>query len=113
MRDLVAYALAQPEPLVLLGDLNATEQNIAYRIVAGPLGDAWLSGGWGMGHTFPGDTTSGSNRRRLGDVRIPMWLLRLDYIFYSEEWQVEDAWIGPWSGVSDHRPVVARLALGP
>jgi endonuclease/exonuclease/phosphatase (EEP) superfamily protein YafD len=40
-----------------------------------------------------------------------MWLLRIDYIFHSRDWRTHWARIGPWDGVSDHRPVLARLVL--
>jgi hypothetical protein len=42
---------------------------------------------------------------------ILMWVLRIDYIFHSRHWQARSARIGPWDGVSDHRPVIATLVL--
>jgi endonuclease/exonuclease/phosphatase (EEP) superfamily protein YafD len=38
-------------------------------------------------------------------------MARIDYIFYSPDLQATAAWLGPWDGRSDHRPVIARLAL--
>jgi endonuclease/exonuclease/phosphatase (EEP) superfamily protein YafD len=39
--------------------------------------------------------------------------VRIDYVFYSSHWRAAAARLGPWDGGSDHRPVVAELALLP
>ena len=106
---LIEFLESRVEPLIVLGDLNVAEQNIAYGMMESALQDAWVKGGWGLGHTFPGAASEGSSRPRIGRFLSPKWLLRLDYIFYSEQWEVEKAWIGLWDGESDHRPVVAKL----
>jgi endonuclease/exonuclease/phosphatase (EEP) superfamily protein YafD len=42
-----------------------------------------------------------------------MWLVRIDYIFHSPHWITLDARLAKFDGVSDHRGVVAVLALVP
>lgn len=110
-RDLVRFAATRPGPVIALGDLNAADQSTAYAIVTGVLVDAWREGGRGLGHTFPGAASTGSSRPAIAGIPVPKWLVRLDYVFHSDDWRTEAAWIGPWDGVSDHRPVVARLVL--
>jgi endonuclease/exonuclease/phosphatase (EEP) superfamily protein YafD len=109
--ELMAFVESRREPLILLGDLNVTSQNEAYRMMAGSLQDAWVEAGWGLGHTFPGALSPGSSRPIVAGIAMPKWLVRLDYVFCSDHWQVDSASFGQWDGVSDHRPVVARMVL--
>ena len=106
---LMAFVGGRSGPSIVMGDLNVTDQSAAYRMMAGSLQDAWVERGWGLGHTFPGAASSGSSRPTWAGLPVPKWLLRLDYVFCSAHWQVERASIGQWDGVSDHRPVVARM----
>jgi vancomycin resistance protein VanJ len=106
---LMAFADSRSEPVIVMGDLNVTDRSAAYREMAASLQDAWVKRGWGFGHTFPGAASPGSSRPTVGGLPVPKWLLRLDYVLCSEHWRVERAWIGQWDGVSDHRPVVARM----
>jgi vancomycin resistance protein VanJ len=103
LRAAMDFAAPRSEPMLVLGDMNATDQHEAHRILAQRFEDAWLEAGWGWGGTFPG-------RRSMGAV-IPSWLLRIDYIFYSAHFRALEAYVGPWDGVSDHRPVRATLVL--
>jgi len=48
---------------------------------------------------------------RFWGLPYPGRLVRIDYIFHSDGWRAEAAWVGEWDGFSDHRPVVARLRL--
>jgi vancomycin resistance protein VanJ len=111
MRELAAFVDGRSEPLLVVGDFNVTDRSGAYRIIAGSLQDAWVQGGWGLGHTFPGAASPGSSRPAVAGIPVPKWLVRLDYVFFSTHWRVQSAAIGPWDGVSDHRPVVARMSL--
>ncbi|MDY7078231.1 MAG: endonuclease/exonuclease/phosphatase family protein [Chloroflexota bacterium] len=95
----------QPEPLVLLGDLNSTPTHEVHRTLSTHLVDAHREAGWGLGHTYP--ATDG----RLWGIPYPDRLVRIDHIFHSDEWRAEAAWVGEWDGSSDHRAVVARLRL--
>lgn len=108
---IVAFAAAHPGPLLVLGDLNATERSVAYATVTRHLADAWQAADVGLGHTFPGVYGEGSSRPAVAGIPVPQWLVRIDYIFHSAEWETLSARIGPWDGGSDHRPVLAVLAL--
>jgi endonuclease/exonuclease/phosphatase (EEP) superfamily protein YafD len=112
-RALAAFAESRRGPLIVAGDLNATDQNGAYAVITRHLRDSWREVGWGFGHTFPGEPTPelGGSRPTLLGVPVPMWLIRIDYIFHSDDLEAVDAQLAPYSGASDHRGVVATLAL--
>ncbi len=97
----------QPEPLILLGDLNSTPTHQVYRTLSEHLVDAYREAGWGLGHTFP--ATGG----RFWGAPYPNRLVRIDHVFHSDDWRAEVAWVGEWDGSSDHLPVIARLRLLP
>ena len=105
---LVDFAAANPGPSLILTDFNTGDQSAAYRILTGTFRDVWREGGWGLGHTFPSPPATDSFPRVAG-ISVPPWLIRIDYVFHSAHWQTESAWLGPWDGRSDHRPVAARL----
>jgi len=108
---IATFVRAQQGPVIVLSDFNAGDQSTPYGIVTRVLGDAWREGGFGFGHTFPGDNSFDQSRPRVRDWYIPRWLVRIDYVFHSRQWQTVEARIGPWDGASDHRPVLATLAL--
>lgn len=95
----------QGGPTLLIGDFNITDQASDYRIIkqAG-LHDAYREAGWGFGATWPA-------RLRHEDQPSPP-LIRLDYIFYTDEFHAISAQVGPWA-LSDHRPVIADLIFTP
>ncbi len=101
------FALQRDRPLIAAGDFNSTPRSAAYETVTTVLSDAWLEAGFGFGQTFPG----GPRKPTPFGVPVPNWLLRIDYVFHSEEWRALDARIGPWDGGSDHRPLLVRLAF--
>lgn len=88
-------------PTIVLGDLNATPQNDAYRIITTNLQDSWKEAGFGTGHT---------KTNPFGSFP-PKWLARIDYIFHTPDMQAIHAEIGPWDGYSDHRPVLVEIGL--
>jgi len=110
-QSIVDFVHVRTEPIVMLTDFNATDQSTPYRMVTGVLGDAWREGGFGFGLTFPGDTTFEGTRPRVRQFYIPQWIVRIDYVFHTPQWQTVEAHMGPWDNASDHRPVVATLAL--
>lgn len=110
-QTIAAFVRAQQSPVIVLTDFNATDQSTPYAIVTQVLGDAWREGGFGFGHTFPGDDSFDGTRPRVRNWFIPQWLVRIDYVFHSRQWQTVEAHLGPWDGGSDHRPVYATLAL--
>jgi len=105
------FAASYPGPLIAPADFNTGDQSTAYALVTDVLVDSWREAGWGPGHTFPGSTARDGSRAAVAGIPLPTWLVRIDYIFHSHHWRAVSAWIGPWDGVSDHRPVVAELAL--
>lgn len=109
---LAEFAAAHAGPLILAGDMNATDQNEAYAIVTRSMHDAWREAGFGFGHTFPGKPTPdvGGSRPVVLGIPVPMWLVRIDYIFYSDAFVAIEARLGPDDAGSDHRPVVATFS---
>jgi endonuclease/exonuclease/phosphatase family metal-dependent hydrolase len=80
------------------GDLNEHPGRGAAKLLGDRLGDAWLLGGDADGDTFPAGEPAA----------------RIDYLFVSEDIRVERVIVPPLPEVrraSDHRPVVAELAL--
>lgn len=109
---LTDFARQVDTPLIVTADFNATDQGRAHRIVTSQLVDSWREAGWGFGHTFPGGPSSpGIGRPVIAGYPIPMWVVRIDYIFHSDAWVATEARLGKWDGVSDHRPVIAVLQL--
>ncbi|HZD56849.1 MAG TPA: endonuclease/exonuclease/phosphatase family protein [Anaerolineales bacterium] len=98
-------------PIITAGDANTTPLTGAHRIFTRELVDAWQEAGFGLGHTFPGSDIPGSWRPRLFGWPAPMWLARIDFLFHSADWEALSARLAKFDGVSDHRGVVAVLAL--
>jgi vancomycin resistance protein VanJ len=100
-----------PDPLIVGGDLNMTDQTPEYRRLLGAgLRDAHREAGWGFGHSFPALPTLRIASRR---VPVPVPLVRIDYVLHSPRVHVSRVETWPDSGGSDHRPVVANLVLLP
>jgi endonuclease/exonuclease/phosphatase (EEP) superfamily protein YafD len=97
----------QPEPLVLLGDLNSAPMSELYQTLSTHYGDAFTEAGWGLGHTWPAEGG------HWWSIPYPHRFVRIDYVFHSAEWRAEDAWVAEWDGISDHHAVVAKLRLLP
>jgi vancomycin resistance protein VanJ len=85
------------EPALLLCDCNLTDTSQAYAQLATSMSDSFREAGWGFGY-------SSFSRRP------PFQAQRLDYVWHSAQLVALEAAVGP-DGGSDHRPVVARLAL--
>jgi len=86
-------------PLVVAGDLNAPESSpVIGALLAVGLRDAFSSAGRGYGYTH------GHSLRPRHDF------LRIDHILVSPQIGVMDSFVGR-SNASDHRPVIADLAL--
>lgn len=101
VEDIAEFVMHRARPLIVATDLNATPLSEPYAILTEGLTDTWANAGFGLGHTFPGI--------RLIRGWLPRWLVRIDYILCSPDWEVRSAHIGPWHGRGDHRPVVAIL----
>jgi endonuclease/exonuclease/phosphatase (EEP) superfamily protein YafD len=98
-------------PEIMGGDANMPFLSDAYKILTRNLVDAYRSSGSGLGHTFPGSRLPESDRPRIGNLFVPAWMTRIDYLFHSEEWTAVSAHTAKVDGVSDHRGVVVDLVL--
>jgi vancomycin resistance protein VanJ len=89
------------EPTILMGDFNAVDQSADYRLLADAgLHDAFREVGWGFGSTWPDNKAI---------PFVPSPIIRLDYVWYTDHFTAQQAWVGPGTG-SDHRGVLAELA---
>lgn len=98
-RKLAVHAGARSRPMILAGDLNASESSPVIRtLLAQDLRDAFSSAGWGYGFTHG------------HALKVGISFLRIDHILVSPEIGVTDAAPGGWQA-SEHRPVIADLLL--
>jgi endonuclease/exonuclease/phosphatase (EEP) superfamily protein YafD len=98
-RALAAGVAGHRRPLIVAGDLNASETSPVIRTLLGQgLRDAFSSAGQGYGYTH-------GHALKLG-----ISFLRIDHILVSPEIGVTDAFPGGWQA-SEHRPVIADLLL--
>ena len=96
----LAEMAVKNDTTVLLGDLNFTDQNEGYSCLQrARLVDAFRAAGFGLGLTYP-------KRRYSGAPFLP--LIRIDYIFVTDDILPVRAWVGE-DGGSDHLPVLAEL----
>ena len=108
------FVSGQSEPVIVAGDFNTTDRNDSYATLTQHMYDAWEKAGSGLGNTFPGAsqaTSPGSSRPDILGIAVPKWLVRIDYVFCSYDWEAIGARIGPWDSNSDHRPVIAEVTL--
>ena len=94
-------------PTIVNCDCNMTNLTSAYTQMASDMQDAFLVGGWGLGHTF---LLPRGFDLHLG-VNLPMQ--RIDYIFHSPEITVAEVEVLTGDSGSDHRPVWAQLDINP
>jgi endonuclease/exonuclease/phosphatase (EEP) superfamily protein YafD len=103
VQDLAGQIATAEGPVIVAGDFNTTPQSENYGLLRNHLRDAFLDSGWGLGFTFPATPKFG--------IRLPTPLVRIDYIFHSEQFASQDTRVLKDSGGSDHRPVVSVLSL--
>lgn len=84
-----------PYPLVICGDFNDLPYSYTYRTIRGDLKDAFAEKGRGLGRTY--------------NQIIPT--LRIDHIFYDGDAMCIKAFKNPYSGWSDHSPVIANFEI--
>jgi endonuclease/exonuclease/phosphatase (EEP) superfamily protein YafD len=91
-------------PVIVLGDFNSTDRSDVYALLTSALDNTHQETGWGFGHTYPAQGG--------GFQGIPILprQLRLDMIFYSDEFVALSSRVSAIHGESDHLPVVAELA---
>jgi endonuclease/exonuclease/phosphatase family metal-dependent hydrolase len=118
IRDLAAARLDQIDkiklaitdknlPTIVNCDCNMTNLTSAYNQMASDMQDAFLVGGWGLGHTF---LLPRGFDLHLG---VNLAVQRIDYIFHSPEIIVTEVEVVSGDSGSDHQPVWARLELNP
>jgi len=83
----------ETDPVIVVGDFNATRHHWVYRHIADGLRDAHREAGTGLGGTFPADRP----------------LVRIDHVLVSDHWQVVTTRVSRYHALSDHRPVVTQL----
>jgi endonuclease/exonuclease/phosphatase (EEP) superfamily protein YafD len=90
------------ESVLMMGDFNISDQTHAYMSITEDFTDAYWEAGYGFGFTFPRGV-------QLGEFAIPGPLIRLDYIFHTDDLYAERARV-ECKGGSDHCYIVAQLA---
>jgi endonuclease/exonuclease/phosphatase family metal-dependent hydrolase len=109
---LMEFLQKTPGPAILAGDANDVFLNDPYiQLTSAGLQDAWMEGGFGLGHTFPGNESPGASRLNVNGFYIPEWLVRIDYIFVTSDWEVLSTHLAGTDGYSDHRAVITILRL--
>lgn len=109
--DAQMYALAEDipqvdSPLIVAGDMNATDQSEVYRKFNHYLKDAYWESGWGFGFSYP---ASPYKFMEMPFHTGPLW--RIDYVLHSQHFSVISARTLTNSGGSDHLPVVVELSI--
>lgn len=93
--DIVRNAIDETNyPTIVCGDFNDIPVSYCYRKIRGDLYDSFVESGKGSGGTYSG--------------KIPSF--RIDYIFYSEQFNSYQTQIDTVS-LSDHFPVITHLAF--
>lgn len=103
VRKLIAPMLARDERLLLVGDFNVTDREPAYRDLTDGLQDAFRLSGSGIGTTW-----------RLEQwKRLPVGLLRIDYLFSTPDIRPQHTTVDCTPRGSDHCILRAQLLLRP
>lgn len=90
--QITAMVRRETHPVLVCGDFNSTPHNWEYRQLAAALQDVFHEAGQGWGGTY--------------HTRLP--LVRIDFVLADTTWLGVSAAVLP-TGLSDHRPLVARL----
>ncbi|MCA0458408.1 MAG: endonuclease/exonuclease/phosphatase family protein [Chloroflexi bacterium] len=105
--DVLAMIAEERGALIWMGDFNTTDTDVNYPKIVAQLQDTYREVGWGMGFTNP-DWSFPQAREGLPFIPIHQ---RPDYIFHNSYFLPLAASVWPASGGSDHRAVLAALAL--
>jgi len=108
----IADFAREKKAVIVGGDTNVAPLSNAYKIFTSDLSDSWREAGFGLGHSFPGSSIPGSSRPKILGIPVPKWLVRIDYIFHSNDWRAVSARMAQFDGVSDHRGIVVMLEWG-
>lgn len=91
------WAAAQSGPLIVTGDLNATQWSHAWRSLVAETGLRDSTRGSGLQPSFPMDGN-------------PLVRVQIDHLLHSDDLVTVDRRLGPRLG-SDHAPLIVRLAV--
>ncbi len=94
---LLQYTRQNPHPSLILCDCNLSDTSQAYPQMTQGLSDSFAQTGWGLGHTFIGETW-----------KLP--LQRIDYIWHTQNLRAIESYVGQ-DGGSDHLPIVTDFQL--
>jgi len=111
VHDLLARAADETAPVILAGDFNLSDLSDAYGTITAQMTDTYRVAGFGLGLTHPEFVRGNSYSDIFPDWMPITRLVRLDYVFHSQEWRTLAAKVWHSSGGSDHRPVWVKLAL--
>jgi vancomycin resistance protein VanJ len=106
---LLAGLASQSDSVIMAGDANSSPLSDTYHTITAELSDSFRGAGFGLGHTFPGSTIPESDRPHIGRLFVPPWMMRIDYIFLSDDWTTFSARTARFDGVSDHRGVIVEI----
>lgn len=97
--DLLERTSTETQPILLMGDFNMPDFSADYRAIQAQFDDAFRDAGYGFGWTFP--------------VMPPhnIAFLRLDYIFYSDDFSVLNTTVRREITGSDHNAVHTDLII--
>ncbi len=104
LRVVLEHVRQETLPFILAGDFNTGDQSVFYHELAAHMRDAFREAAGGFGGTWP-DTAVNN----LVPAFLPP-LLRMDYIWYSDDFRAVASWRGPRLG-SDHLPLYAELTF--
>ena len=97
MLDLLAH---EDLPILMLCDCNVTPRSRPFQWLDEAFGNAFDARGWGFGMTFPAN-----------GQRAPFPIMRIDHIWFSDDFTALAAEVRHESGGSDHLPLWGRLVL--
>lgn len=98
MLRIMERAFAETNPMLIVGDMNMMDEFAEYDMLAARLTDSYMQAGDGVGYTFP----------NISLAPLPA-MLRLDYIFHTDDFESVDSSIVEAGDASDHAAVLSRL----
>lgn len=101
--NLLKHLETEPWPYIVGGDFNTSDQSMTYQQIAGVMIDSFRETGNGFQGSWPVSVVRG----------LPAFLpplIRIDYIWHSDDFRAIDARLGHPIG-SDHLPMLATLTL--
>ncbi len=92
-------------PLIIMGDFNTSDREPHYAKLAAVMHDAFRETNWGLGFTFP-------DHKRIGSLRFPFPLVRIDYVWSKGGALPAAAHVECNNTGADHCFLVADLRVG-